>query len=77
MVIEPPYLIFLGDVPDALAAKTGLGIVDWRPEWCIGQLRLEGCKADAGIPDLSDRRGQGKRRADHGCRFGQCRRCAA
>ncbi|WP_422370987.1 N-acetyltransferase DgcN [Hoeflea sp.] len=53
MVIEPPYLIFLGDVPDALAAKTGLGIVDWRPEWCIGQLRLDGCKADAGIPDLT------------------------
>jgi uncharacterized NAD-dependent epimerase/dehydratase family protein len=53
MVIEPPYLIFLGDVPDALAAKTGLGIVDWRPEWCIGQLRLDGCQADAGIPDLT------------------------
>ncbi|SOE10344.1 uncharacterized NAD-dependent epimerase/dehydratase family protein [Hoeflea halophila] len=53
MVINPPYLIFLGDVPDALAAKTGLGIVDWRPEWCIGQLRLEGCQADANIPDLS------------------------
>ncbi|MBW3095797.1 N-acetyltransferase DgcN [Pseudohoeflea coraliihabitans] len=53
MVIDPPYLIFLGDVPDALAAKSGIGIVDWRPEWCIGQLRLEGCQADAGIPDLS------------------------
>lgn len=53
MVIDPPYLIFLGDVPDALAAKTGLGIVDWRPEWCIGQLRLDGCQADANIPDLS------------------------
>ncbi|AKH99711.1 hypothetical protein IMCC20628_00994 [Hoeflea sp. IMCC20628] len=53
MVIDPPYLIFLGDVPDALAAKTGVGIVDWRPEWCIGQLRLEGCQADANIPDLS------------------------
>ena len=53
MVIEPPYLIFLGDVPDALAAKTGLGIVDWRPEWCLGQLRLEGCQADAGIPDMN------------------------
>lgn len=53
MVIDPPYLIFLGDVPDALAAKTGLGIVDWRPEWCLGQLRLEGCQADANIPDLS------------------------
>jgi uncharacterized NAD-dependent epimerase/dehydratase family protein len=53
MVIDPPYLIFLGDVPDALAAKTGVGIVDWRPEWCIGQLRLDGCQADAGIPDLT------------------------
>ena len=53
MVIDPPYLIFLGDVPDALAAKTGLGIVDWRPEWCLGQLRLEGCKADAGLDEMS------------------------
>jgi uncharacterized NAD-dependent epimerase/dehydratase family protein len=53
MIIDPPYLIFLGDVPDALAAKTGLGIVDWRPEWCIGQLRLDGCQADAKIEDLT------------------------
>ncbi len=53
MQIVTPYLLFLGDVPDALAAKTALGIVDWRPEWCVGQLRLPGCKADAGIPDLT------------------------
>ena len=53
MIINPPYLIFLGDVPDALGAKTGLGIVDWRPEWCVGQLRLPGCQADAKIPDLT------------------------
>ncbi len=53
MQIVTPYLLFLGDVPDALAAKTALGIVDWRPEWCIGQLRLPGCKADAGIPDMT------------------------
>lgn len=52
MEIEKPYLLFLGDVPDQLAAKTAHGIVDWRPEWCIGQLRLPGCKADCGIPDL-------------------------
>ncbi len=51
--ITPPYLMFLGDVPDALAAKTAYGIVDWRPEWCLGQLRLSGCKADLGIPDLT------------------------
>ena len=53
MDIARPYLMFLGDVPDQLAAKTALGIVDWRPEWCLGQLRLPGCKADLGIPDLS------------------------
>lgn len=52
MEIEKPYLLFLGDVPDQLAAKTAHGIVDWRPDWCVGQLRLEGCKADCGLPDL-------------------------
>jgi uncharacterized NAD-dependent epimerase/dehydratase family protein len=53
MQIEPPYLMFVGDVPDQLAAKTAQGIVDWRPEWCIGQLRLPGAGADLGIPDMS------------------------
>ncbi|WP_018698306.1 N-acetyltransferase DgcN [Amorphus coralli] len=52
MELENPYLIFLGDVPDALGAKTGLGIVDWRREWCVGQWRLDGCKADAGLPEM-------------------------
>ena len=53
MEISRPYLLFLGDVPDQLAAKTAQGIVDWRPEWCLGQIRLDGCKADCGIPDLT------------------------
>ena len=53
MDIAKPYLLFLGDVADDLAAKTAHGIVDWRPEWCIGQLRLTGCKADCGIADMS------------------------
>jgi uncharacterized NAD-dependent epimerase/dehydratase family protein len=51
--IERPYLLFLGDAHDDLAAKTASGIKDWRPEWCLGQLRLEGCKATLGLPDLS------------------------
>lgn len=50
--MQNPYLMFLGDVPDQLAAKTAQGIVDWRPEWCLGQLKLDGCKADLGIPDM-------------------------
>jgi uncharacterized NAD-dependent epimerase/dehydratase family protein len=53
MEIAAPYLMFLGDVPDDLAAKTAHGIVDWRPEWCLGQLRLPGCRADLKIPDLT------------------------
>jgi uncharacterized NAD-dependent epimerase/dehydratase family protein len=53
MQIHPPYLLFLGDAPDRLAAKTAQGIVDWRREWCLGQLRLPGCKADLNLPDLS------------------------
>ncbi len=51
--IEPPYLLFAGDAKDALAAKTGQGIVDWRPERCLGQLRLPGCVADHGLPEMS------------------------
>ena len=51
MEIQRPYLMFLGDVPDALAAKTALGVVDWRREWCIGQVRLAGCQADTGLAD--------------------------
>ncbi len=53
MNIERPYLLFLGDAHDDLAAKTARGIKDWRPDWCIGQLRLEGCKTTLGLPDLS------------------------
>jgi uncharacterized NAD-dependent epimerase/dehydratase family protein len=53
MDIARPYLIFLGDAHDDLAAKTGQGIVDWRAEWCVGQLRLPHCKADTGLPDVT------------------------
>ena len=53
MQIENPYLLFLGDARDQLAAKTAAGIVDWRPGWCLGQLRLPGCGADLGIDDMT------------------------
>jgi uncharacterized NAD-dependent epimerase/dehydratase family protein len=51
--VEPPYLLFLGDAPDDLAAKTARGIAEWRPEVCLGQLRLPGCRTDLGLPDLT------------------------
>jgi uncharacterized NAD-dependent epimerase/dehydratase family protein len=40
-------------VKDQLAAKTAHGIVDWRRDWCLGQMRLPGCGADLHIPDMT------------------------
>ncbi len=53
--MQRPYLLFLGDVGDQLAAKTAYGILHWRRDWCLGQLRLPGCKADLGIEELGVR----------------------
>ncbi len=53
MEIHSPYLLFLGDARDQLAAKTANGVRVWRPDWCLGQLRLPGCNADCGVPDMS------------------------
>jgi len=53
MIIQAPYLLFLGDAPDSLSAKVGQGIKDWRPDVCVGQFRQAGCKADLGLSDMS------------------------
>ncbi len=53
MAIADPYLLFLGDAADQLAAKTAQGIADWRPRRCVGQLRFGGCAADVGFADMS------------------------
>lgn len=52
-MIETPYLLFLGDAPDLLSAKVAQGIRDWRPENAVGQFRMEGCKADLGLADMT------------------------
>ena len=52
-MIRTPYLLFLGDAHDQLAAKVAQGIQDWRPENVVGQLRLDGCKADVGAQDMT------------------------
>ncbi|MEM1391065.1 MAG: DUF1611 domain-containing protein [Pseudomonadota bacterium] len=53
MSLPFPYLLFLGDVDEANRAKTGLGIKHWAPERCVAQLRLPGCAADTGLPDMT------------------------
>ena len=52
-MIKTPYLLFLGDAPDQLAAKVAQGIKDWRPDNAVGQFRMEGCKADLGLTDMT------------------------
>ncbi|GAA6176375.1 N-acetyltransferase DgcN [Sulfitobacter pacificus] len=52
-MIQTPYLLFLGDAPDQLSAKVAQGIKDWRPDNAVGQFRMEGCKADVGLTDLT------------------------
>lgn len=50
--LRTPYLLFIADVGDQGHAKTGHGIAHWRPELCAGQMRLPGCGADLGLPEL-------------------------
>jgi len=51
--IKAPYLIFLGEETRKTYAKTGSGIVDWRPELCKGQLNLIENGLDLGLPRMS------------------------
>ncbi|MGB5444478.1 MAG: N-acetyltransferase DgcN [Psychromonas sp.] len=52
MEIQKPYLLFLGDAHDSLAAKVAQGIKQWHPEYCVGQFRMEDCAADCGLTDM-------------------------
>lgn len=51
--LEAPYLLFLGAETSATYAKTGAGIAQWRPELCMGQLRLTEDTIDLGLVDHS------------------------
>jgi len=53
--LEAPYLIYLGDCPGILHAKTGAGIAHWRAERCAGQMRLPDCTVDLGLQEMTAR----------------------
>ncbi len=52
---DAPFVVFLGDITSDIFGKTGLGLVDWRRDDCLGQVRLPGCGVDAGIADVTVR----------------------
>jgi uncharacterized NAD-dependent epimerase/dehydratase family protein len=51
--LPTPYLLFLGDAVEPGFAKTALGLRDWAPEKCIGELVLPGGTVSTGLPRLS------------------------
>ncbi len=53
MTLHAPYLLFLGDVPEARNAKTAQGIAYWAPEKCLAQHRLPGCATRLDLPEMS------------------------
>jgi len=48
----PPYLLYLGNAPDHLAAKTARGLAFWRPQLCVGQFRGSECRTTLDLPDM-------------------------
>ena len=53
--IKAPYLIFLGGEKERTYAKTGSGMVDWRPDLCKGQLNLVENGVALGLPNMTVR----------------------
>jgi uncharacterized NAD-dependent epimerase/dehydratase family protein len=51
--LNAPYLILIGNVTDPTYAKTGFGIVHWRPDLVAGQLRFGGSTVSMGVPDMT------------------------
>jgi uncharacterized NAD-dependent epimerase/dehydratase family protein len=47
-----PFIVFFGDIANDVYGKTGLGLVQWRREGCLGQVRLPGCGVDSGVADI-------------------------
>ncbi len=48
--IKKPYLLFMGESD---YAKTALGIFDWRPEYCVGQISFPPQSSYNGIQELT------------------------
>lgn len=50
--MKPPFVLFLGDVHDVLAAKSATGLLYWRPKDCVAQIRMPGCEVPIELPDV-------------------------
>ncbi|TGX54007.1 DUF1611 domain-containing protein [Sphingomonas gei] len=53
LALPQPYLLFLGDTVERGFAKTALGLRDWAPEKCVGELALPGAAVTTGLPPMT------------------------
>lgn len=53
MSIRKPYLLFFGDAWDNLSAKTAIGVYEWQPEDCVGQIRMPECVPRVDLPEMT------------------------
>ncbi|MDG1857902.1 MAG: DUF1611 domain-containing protein [Emcibacteraceae bacterium] len=51
--ITPPYLIFVGEETEPTYAKTGAGLIEWRPELCLGQIGINGGGLPMDVPHMT------------------------
>ena len=51
ITLKAPYLLFVGSETEPIYAKTAAGLAKWRPESCMGQLKLPGGTIDLGLAD--------------------------
>lgn len=52
-MLPHPYLLFLGDVSEIGFAKTAIGLKDWAPDKCVGELSLPGATVSTGLAAMS------------------------
>jgi len=50
MQLNKPYLLFLGASQSMTDCKTAAGLRDWCRDDVIGQMGLQGCAVDLGLP---------------------------
>ncbi len=53
MMIEAPFLLYLGHSTDPVGIKTSRGLATFRPGDCIGEFRHDDCPLTLGLPRLT------------------------
>ena len=53
MLIEQPYILFLGEAKSLQDAKTAYGIFKWNPDSCLAQYCYDNCTISLDLPQYS------------------------